>query len=83
MLPSDDHSVLDPARIGITLSEEFQLDPEQSTSAIIAHLPEARYVNVRNAATNPQLALRIGESSYRLICGCASDQSRDSPRRSA
>jgi 5-methyltetrahydrofolate--homocysteine methyltransferase len=55
--------LLEPGRIGITLSEEFQLDPEQSTSAIIAHHPEARYFNVRNAATDPQLAIRIGESS--------------------
>jgi len=37
--------LLDPARIGVTLSEEFQLDPEQSTSAIIAHHPEAKYFN--------------------------------------
>ena len=32
-------------RIGVTLSEEFQLDPEQSTSAIIFHHPEAAYFN--------------------------------------
>jgi 5-methyltetrahydrofolate--homocysteine methyltransferase len=32
-------------RIGVTLSEEFQLDPEQSTSAIIFHHPEAGYFN--------------------------------------
>ncbi|MBP7933388.1 MAG: methionine synthase [Phycisphaerae bacterium] len=35
--------LLGPKDIGITLSEEFQLDPEQSTSAVIAHHPEARY----------------------------------------
>ncbi len=39
--------LLAPERIGITLSEEFQLEPEQSTSAIIAHHPAARYFNVR------------------------------------
>ncbi len=39
--------LLDPGRIGITLSEEFQLEPEQSTSALVAHHPEARYFNVR------------------------------------
>lgn len=39
--------ILQPGRIGITLSEEFQLHPEQSTSAIIAHHPQARYFNVR------------------------------------
>ncbi len=32
-------------RIGVSLSEEFQLDPEQSTSAIIFHHPEAAYFN--------------------------------------
>jgi 5-methyltetrahydrofolate--homocysteine methyltransferase len=35
--------ILQPERIGVRLSEEFQMDPEQSTSAIIAHHPEARY----------------------------------------
>lgn len=39
--------LLDPARIGVTLSEEFQLHPEQSTSAIIVHHPEAKYFNAR------------------------------------
>ncbi len=34
-------------RIGVTLSDEFQLDPEQSTSALIAYHPAARYFNVR------------------------------------
>ncbi|CAN2162546.1 MetH Methionine synthase I, cobalamin-binding domain [Candidatus Nanopelagicaceae bacterium] len=37
--------LLDPARIGVALSEEFQLHPEQSTSAIIVHHPEAKYFN--------------------------------------
>jgi 5-methyltetrahydrofolate--homocysteine methyltransferase len=35
--------LLDPGRIGVELSEEFQLHPEQSTSAIIVHHPEATY----------------------------------------
>ncbi len=35
--------LLDPGRVGVELSEEFQLVPEQSTSAIIAHHPEAKY----------------------------------------
>ncbi|HYT10388.1 MAG TPA: methionine synthase [Mycobacteriales bacterium] len=30
-------------RIGVSLSEEFQLHPEQSTSAIVVHHPEAKY----------------------------------------
>jgi 5-methyltetrahydrofolate--homocysteine methyltransferase len=37
--------LLDPDRIGVFLSEEFQLHPEQSTSAIIVHHPEAKYFN--------------------------------------
>ena len=37
--------LLDPIRIGVELSEEFQLHPEQSTSAIIVHHPEAKYFN--------------------------------------
>ncbi|GIH96419.1 methionine synthase [Planobispora siamensis] len=38
--------LLDPERIGVKLSEEFQLHPEQSTSALIVHHPEASYFNV-------------------------------------
>ncbi|MBI3428470.1 MAG: methionine synthase [Actinobacteria bacterium] len=38
-------SLLEPERIGVALSEEFQLHPEQSTSAIIVHHPEAKYFN--------------------------------------
>jgi 5-methyltetrahydrofolate--homocysteine methyltransferase len=37
--------LLKPARIGVRLSEEFQLVPEQSTDAIIVHHPEAKYFN--------------------------------------
>ncbi|MDZ7578044.1 MAG: methionine synthase [Candidatus Nanopelagicales bacterium] len=35
--------LLGSERIGVTLSEEFQLHPEQSTSALIVHHPEAKY----------------------------------------
>ena len=38
--------LLEPQDIGITLSEEDMLVPEQSTSAIIVHHPEAKYFNV-------------------------------------
>lgn len=38
--------LLRPERIGCTLTENWQIDPEQSTSAIIAHHPEAKYFNV-------------------------------------
>jgi 5-methyltetrahydrofolate--homocysteine methyltransferase len=37
--------LLDPSRIGVLLSEEFQLHPEQSTSSIVLHHPEAKYFN--------------------------------------
>jgi 5-methyltetrahydrofolate--homocysteine methyltransferase len=32
--------------IGVSLSDEFQLHPEQSTSAIVLHHPQARYFSV-------------------------------------
>ncbi len=38
--------LLQPERLGVTLTEEFQLVPEQSTSAIIVHHPQAKYFNV-------------------------------------
>jgi 5-methyltetrahydrofolate--homocysteine methyltransferase len=38
--------LLDGERIGVTLSEEFQLAPEQSTDALIAHHREAKYFSV-------------------------------------
>ncbi len=40
-------SLLRPERIDVTLSEELQLHPEQSTDAIIVHHPEAKYFNAR------------------------------------
>jgi 5-methyltetrahydrofolate--homocysteine methyltransferase len=39
-------TLLEPERIGVELSEEFQLDPEQSTSAIVVHHPDAKYFNI-------------------------------------
>ncbi|MEV0601522.1 methionine synthase [Streptomyces sp. NPDC050315] len=39
--------LLQPERIGVQLSEEFQLHPEQSTDAIVIHHPEAKYFNAR------------------------------------
>jgi 5-methyltetrahydrofolate--homocysteine methyltransferase len=37
--------LLAPERIGVKLSEEYQLHPEQSTDAIVVHHPEAKYFN--------------------------------------
>jgi 5-methyltetrahydrofolate--homocysteine methyltransferase len=39
--------LLRPERIGVELSEELQLHPEQSTDALIVHHPEAKYFNAR------------------------------------
>jgi 5-methyltetrahydrofolate--homocysteine methyltransferase len=39
-------ALLEPERIGVALSEEMQLHPEQSTDAFILHHPEAKYFNV-------------------------------------
>ena len=38
--------LLEPQRIGCVLTENWQIDPEQSTSAIVVHHPEAKYFNV-------------------------------------
>ena len=38
--------LLEPSRIDVELSEEFQLVPEQSTSAIIVHHEEAKYFSI-------------------------------------
>ncbi|HEY6423032.1 MAG TPA: methionine synthase [Pseudonocardiaceae bacterium] len=38
-------TLLQPDRIGVVLSEEYQLHPEQSTDAIVAHHPQAKYFN--------------------------------------
>ncbi len=38
--------LLRPERIGCVLTENWQIDPEQSTSAIVVHHPEAKYFNV-------------------------------------
>ena len=35
--------LLRPERLGVTLSEGFQLHPEQSTDALVLHHPEAKY----------------------------------------
>jgi len=38
--------LLNPGRIGVELSEELQLHPEQSTDAFVFHHPEAKYFSV-------------------------------------
>jgi 5-methyltetrahydrofolate--homocysteine methyltransferase len=39
-------SLLKPERVGVELSEELQLHPEQSTDAFVFHHPEAKYFSV-------------------------------------
>jgi 5-methyltetrahydrofolate--homocysteine methyltransferase len=47
----EDHTklfeLLHPEQIGVHLTEEFMLEPEQSTDAIIVHHPEAKYFNIK------------------------------------
>jgi 5-methyltetrahydrofolate--homocysteine methyltransferase len=40
-------SLLDPGRVGAELSETFQWHPEQTTSALIVHHPDAKYFTIR------------------------------------
>src|SRR5258708_30096946 len=54
----EDHRVLfdvmPGAEIGVSLTEGFQLVPEQSTAAIVMHHPQARYFAVYTAASAPE-----------------------------
>ncbi|MBD0274989.1 MAG: hypothetical protein ICV73_24070, partial [Acetobacteraceae bacterium] len=38
--------LLGAERVGVSLSDEWQLHPEQSTSAIVLHHPRAKYFSV-------------------------------------
>ena len=38
--------LLCPEQIGVRLSENYMLVPEQSTDAIVAHHPQAKYFDV-------------------------------------
>jgi 5-methyltetrahydrofolate--homocysteine methyltransferase len=38
--------LLGAERIGVSISDEWQLHPEQSTSAIVLHHPRAKYFSV-------------------------------------
>lgn len=39
-------ALLEPERIGVTLSEGYQLHPEEATDALVMYHPQARYFNV-------------------------------------
>src|SRR4030095_576602 len=43
--------LLEPERIDISLTEEFQLVPEQSTSALVVVHPEAKYFNITTSGS--------------------------------
>lgn len=43
--------LLNPERIDVTLTEEFHLVPEQSTTAVVVHHPEAKYFNISRAVS--------------------------------
>ena len=40
-------ALLSPGRIGVSLTEEYQLTPEQTTTAIVTYHPAARYFSIR------------------------------------
>ena len=40
-------ALIDPPQVGITLTEQFLCEPEQSTTAVVFHHPNAKYFNVR------------------------------------
>ncbi len=42
-------TLIDPPQVGITLTEQFLLEPEQSTTAIVFHHPQAKYFNVKRS----------------------------------
>jgi 5-methyltetrahydrofolate--homocysteine methyltransferase len=44
-------TIVPTAEIGVTLTEGYQMVPEQSTAAIVMHHPEARYFAVYTAAS--------------------------------
>lgn len=46
LLRRNEPSAIGAERIGIQMSDEDQLDPEQSTSAIVCHHPQAKYFSV-------------------------------------
>ena len=78
--------LLDPARIGVELSEEMQLHPEQSTDAIVVHHPQAKYFSVlaRGRPRNPRCAPdgeQIGRAVRRAARGRRTRGRRPAARR--
>jgi 5-methyltetrahydrofolate--homocysteine methyltransferase len=63
----EDHRVvfgiLPTDEIGVSLTEGFQLVPEQSTAAIVLHHPQARYFAVYTAASAAEDAELVGRGT--------------------
>ena len=73
--------LLEPSRIGVELSEEMQLHPEQSTDAIVVHHPEAKYFSrlmsrIRDEAAARRGAVRHGRAADRLRAAVAGGRDR-------
>jgi 5-methyltetrahydrofolate--homocysteine methyltransferase len=57
----DDHAIVwklmpqAESELGVTLTESFQLVPEQSTAAIVVHHPDAKYYSVGNLDRTAQI----------------------------
>ncbi len=60
----EDHAklfqILPTDRIGVTLTEAFQLVPEQSTAAIVVHHPEAKYFSIGSARERAEGDVVVG-----------------------
>ena len=63
--------LLEVDRIGVVLTEEFQLEPEQSTSAIIVPHPEAKYFVACERARHAQ----VRQASTSSLSVCSNDRS--------
>jgi 5-methyltetrahydrofolate--homocysteine methyltransferase len=54
--------LLKPERIGVSMTDEFMLNPEQSTDAIIVHHPEARYFTIKEKAESKRIESKRKEA---------------------
>ena len=46
--------LIEPQRVGITLTEHFHLEPEQSTTALVFHHPQAKYFTTKAGEPAPE-----------------------------
>jgi 5-methyltetrahydrofolate--homocysteine methyltransferase len=53
-------SILPADQIDVTLTEAFQLVPEQSTAAIVVHHPEAKYFSIGSARERAEEDVGVG-----------------------